>query len=70
MTSIAGVVKMFVSLFSGVEEGKYVIMRDPNKATLRLYQVPLETFEESEEEDDEEGQDEEDEGDEDDEAEE
>jgi translation initiation factor 3 subunit D len=31
-----------------MEEGKYVLVKDPNKSLLRLYQVPLHTFEEEE----------------------
>ena len=32
-------------------EGKYVLVKDPNKPLLRLYEVPGNTFEEGEEED-------------------
>lgn len=34
-----------------MDEGKYVLVKDPNKAVLRLYSVPLNTFEEEEEAD-------------------
>lgn len=40
--------RMFVHLFSKQEEGKYVLMREPNKALLTLYKVPPETFEDEE----------------------
>jgi len=30
-------------------EGKYVLVKDPNKPVLRLYEVPVNTFEEEEE---------------------
>ena len=30
------------------EDGKYVLVKDPNKPTIRLYQVPADTFEEDE----------------------
>ena len=30
------------------EDGKYVLVKDPNKNVLRLYAVPTETFEEEE----------------------
>lgn len=40
--------RMFVSMFHKQEEGKYVLMREPNKAILTLYKVPPETFEEDE----------------------
>ena len=29
-------------------DAKYVLVKDPNKPTIRLYQVPKETFEEDE----------------------
>jgi translation initiation factor 3 subunit D len=28
------------------EDGKFVVMRDPNKAVVRIYSVPMSTFEE------------------------
>ena len=34
------------------EDAKYVLVKDPNKPTIRLYQVPRETFEEDEHEGD------------------
>jgi translation initiation factor 3 subunit D len=37
--------RMFVQLFQKQPEGKYVLMREPNKAVLMLYKVPQETFE-------------------------
>jgi translation initiation factor 3 subunit D len=29
-----------------MDEGKYVLVKDPNKSLLRLYSVPMQTFEE------------------------
>ena len=46
-----GVIKMIIGLFKKVGDGKYVIMRDPNKNILRIYQVPMDTWESDEEED-------------------
>jgi translation initiation factor 3 subunit D len=40
--------RMFVQLFSKQPEGKYVLMREPNKAMLTVYKVPPETFEDEE----------------------
>jgi translation initiation factor 3 subunit D len=54
-----GIFRLFVKLLLDQPEGKYVIMRDPNRAVVRIYGVPMETFEESDEEDEEEGSDEE-----------
>lgn len=47
-----GIVKMICDLMMRQEDGKYVLIKDPNKAVLRLYSVPLDTFESSEEESD------------------
>lgn len=48
-----GIMRMFIGLFQDQPEGKYVIMRDPNKAVLRIYSVPAGTFESDDEDDDE-----------------
>ena len=34
-------------------EGKYLLVRDPNKPILRMYKLPAGTFDDSESEDDE-----------------
>ena len=47
-------IRMFIQLMRKHPEGKYVLMRDPNKATLRLFKVPLNTFDEEEEEEEDE----------------
>ncbi len=41
-----GIIKSLVDFFMEQEEGKYVIMRDPNKAVVRIYSVPADTFDE------------------------
>lgn len=47
-----GILKVFVDLFfNQLEDGKYVLMKDPNKPALRLYEVPMSTFEDEEGED-------------------
>jgi translation initiation factor 3 subunit D len=38
--------RMFVQLLQKQADGKYVLMREPNKPNLTLYKVPPETFEE------------------------
>lgn len=58
-----GIMRLFIKLLEKEPEGKYVIMRDPNKAIVRIYGVPVGTFEEDDEDSDEE--DEEESGDED-----
>ena len=41
-------IRFFVHLLQKQKEGKYVLMRDPNKAVLRLFSVPPDTFEDDE----------------------
>lgn len=61
ITNVWGIVKMICELLLSKADGKYVLLKDPNKAIVRLYKVPLTTFEEEEEgnpaEDDEENED-------------
>lgn len=49
-----GIIKMLAELLLEQPEGKYVLMKDPNKPVVRLYSVPQDTFEEEDEGDDEE----------------
>ena len=44
-----GIVRTIVDMVLRMDEGKYVLVKDPNKAVLRLYSVPMHTFEEEEE---------------------
>lgn len=57
------IIEMLVNLFKNRPEGKYVLMRDPNRPVVRLYSVPPDTFEEedSDEDSDEEEEEEEEE---------
>jgi len=43
-----GIVRTIVDMVLRMDEGKYVLVKDPNKSLLRLYSVPLSTFEEEE----------------------
>ncbi|KAK8175725.1 eukaryotic translation initiation factor 3 subunit D [Phyllosticta citrichinensis] len=45
-----GIVRTIVDFCLKMPEGKYVLVKDPNKPVLRLYQVPDNTFEEEAEE--------------------
>ena len=45
-----GIVRTIVDMVSKMSEGKYVLVKDPNKPILRLYEVPPGTFEDAEEE--------------------
>ena len=47
-----GIVRTIVDMCRSMEEGKYVLVKDPNKTLLRLYKVPVGTFEDVEEEGD------------------
>jgi len=47
-----GYMRLFIKLLEKEPEGKYVIMRDPNRAIVRIYGVPVGTFEDSDEDDD------------------
>jgi translation initiation factor 3 subunit D len=47
-----GVLKHLCDVCMRLEDGKYVILKDPMKGMLRIYRVPIETFEEEEEVDD------------------
>ncbi|KAK5738339.1 hypothetical protein LTR17_006058 [Elasticomyces elasticus] len=44
------IVRTFVDLVMREEDGKYVMVKDPNKNLIRLYHVPRDTFEEEEDE--------------------
>jgi translation initiation factor 3 subunit D len=50
LTNIWGIVKMICELLLGKADGKYVLMKDPNKGIIRLYRTPIDTFDEDEEE--------------------
>lgn len=54
MNNIWGIVKMIAELLMGKDDGKYVLLKDPNKPMLRLYSVPQSTFEDDEEDEDDE----------------
>lgn len=42
-----GILKMLIDLFHRQPEGKYVIMKDPNKSVVRICSVPVDTFDSS-----------------------
>lgn len=45
-----GIVRTIVDMCMQMPDGKYVLVKDPNKQVLRLYEVPVNTFEDEEEE--------------------
>jgi len=48
-----GIMRMLIGIFKDQPEGKYVLMRDPNKAVLKIFAVPAGTFEDEDDEDEE-----------------
>lgn len=54
-----GILRSIIDLIMGFEDGKYLIVKDPNKPTIRFHEVPWETFNDDDE-DDEDGEDEDD----------
>lgn len=50
VTNMWGIVKTIVDLVMQQEDGKYVLLKDPNKPAIRLFSVPPNTFEDSDEE--------------------
>jgi translation initiation factor 3 subunit D len=55
-----GVIKFLSDKFLSMDDGKYVLMKDPNKPIVRIYSVPQSTFEEDDEDDEDGGDDDED----------
>jgi translation initiation factor 3 subunit D len=49
LINIWGIVKMFCETILSKPDGKYLIMKDPNRPIVRLYSVPLSAFEDVEE---------------------
>ena len=45
-----GIVRTIVDMVRGMKDGKYVLVKDPNKTLLRLYEVPQNTFEDADDE--------------------
>jgi translation initiation factor 3 subunit D len=52
-----GIVKAVVDMCLLLSEGKYVLVKDPNKAILRVYSVPDDAFDGADEEDEEDEED-------------
>jgi len=40
-----GIVRTIIDMCLKMDDGKYVLVKDPNKSMLRLYEVPANTFE-------------------------
>ncbi|GFS41868.1 eukaryotic translation initiation factor 3 subunit D [Nephila pilipes] len=57
MDNAWGILRCIIDQCMKLKEGKYLLMKDPNKPVIRLYDIPDNTFE-TEDEDDDEGDDE------------
>jgi len=55
-----GILRSIVDLVMGFDEGKYLILKDPTKSVIRIYDVPWEAF--ADEDDDEDEEDDDDDG--------
>ena len=42
------VLKSIVDLCLQLEEGRYLLLKDPNKPVIRLYTIPLDAFDDEE----------------------
>ncbi|CAM9452503.1 unnamed protein product, partial [Choristocarpus tenellus] len=51
-----GIMHMMLEMFMKQEDGKYVMMKDPNKQVVRVYSVPMSTFESDEDDDEDDGE--------------
>ncbi|XP_054168042.1 eukaryotic translation initiation factor 3 subunit D-like [Oppia nitens] len=60
MDNAWGVLRCIIDTCMKLDDGKYLILKDPNKAVLLLYDIPDQTFETDEEEDSEDDDEEED----------
>lgn len=50
LNNVWGIVKMICELLLNKPDGKFVLMKDPNKPIVRLYSVPVGTFDEDSDE--------------------
>jgi len=48
--NVWGIVRHLIEICLKESEGKYLLMKDPNKPILRLYKLPAGTFDDDEEE--------------------
>jgi len=48
INNIWGIVKMICELLLKKADGKFVLLKDPNKAIVRLYSIPIDSFEDEE----------------------
>jgi translation initiation factor 3 subunit D len=56
LPNVWGIVKMICELLLNKPDGKFVLMKDPNKAIVRLYSVPVGTFDSDSEAEEAEGE--------------
>merc|ERR1719240_1342702 len=63
--NVYGILRSVIDLVMSLDDGKFVLLKDPTKSVMRLFQVPWDTFgdEEGDGDDDEEEEDDDDEED-------
>ena len=44
-----GILKAIIDICLGLDEGKYLLLKDPNKPVVRFYSVPTDAFDEADE---------------------
>jgi len=44
-TNAFGILRSLIDIVMGMEEGKYLLLKDPTKSVMRLYEVPWDSFE-------------------------
>ncbi|ELU10502.1 hypothetical protein CAPTEDRAFT_156498 [Capitella teleta] len=52
MDNAWGILRCIIDLCMKLKEGKYLIMKDPNKPVIRIYDIPNNTFESDDDDDD------------------
>jgi len=52
MDNAWGILRCIIDTCMKLKEGKYLIMKDPNKPVIRLYDIPDNTFETEDDDDD------------------
>lgn len=55
MDNAWGILRCIIDICMNLKDGKYLIMKNPNKQVIELYDIPDTTFESEEEEDSDDG---------------
>merc|ERR1712055_704937 len=63
MDNAWGILRYIIEIIRKQKDGKFLIMKDPNKPLIRIYDIPDNTFESDEDSSDDEEEEEDDDGD-------